>query len=290
MRACAHGCGQGHCNRHAGTCIRKPGTYGVEGDKLSLFDTEESPLNGTVPAHWTRAWHKNTGSKKVLCPGVQRSAAQLRAELGNWLRTSKAGGRPCFANCSGRGVCNHGWCECRAPGAFGIDCAHGNSSKRSTPTGLAIYVYELPPDLGFNFGRRTDPIYRAEDVFLQQLLADQRLRALDPEHADLFFVPMHSVYGIARNQGCDRSRLELITKYLRTNYPWWDRHGGRDHIFFLTIDRGGCGLGEAGRSPIIMMHFGLLGPFSRMRTIALGEENVGKDEPHAERLLAAGEW
>ena len=203
-------CCSGHCNAHAGTCMSRPGTNGPHCDRLSLFDTEESPLNVThVPATWRRKFFGHTGSQRLLCAGMRLTSNKIRSHLEAWLNAKRRRGNSCI-DCA-RGTCDHGWCSCTAPGTFGIDCVHGSLPQPPPPTGLAIYVYELPPDLGFNFGNMTHPNYRAEDFFLKLLLRDTSVRTLDPERADLFVVPTFSVYGPARNQGCDVGKLHSNT-------------------------------------------------------------------------------
>ena len=134
--------------------------------------------------------------------------------------------------------------------------------------GVSIFVYELPPDIAFRFGRHIDPNYAAEWAFLQTLLADRSVRTLDPEAADLFVIPFLSVFGAVSNRMCDRARLELAVRWIRGHHPFWDRSGGRDHAVFLTGDRGACGMGTAGTNLIFVTHFGLLGPFRLMKLVA----------------------
>eukprot|EP00662_Eupelagonemidae_sp_cell21_P003904 gene3904-31198_t len=62
-----------------------------------------------------------------------------------------------------------------------------------------------------------------------------------PRAADLYLVPMLTAYGPARNVYCDRARYELAVAYVRRHHPWWDRSGGRDHVFWFTGDKGACG-------------------------------------------------
>ena len=83
-------------------------------------------------------------------------------------------------------------------------------ARRTKP--LSIYVYELPPSLGFTYGRslKAGLIYTAELHFLDALLADDTTRTLDPSEAELFFVPFLSAYGQAANRYADRARLELV--------------------------------------------------------------------------------
>ena len=219
MPGCASCC-SGHCNKHAdalhgGACIKKPGTYGPGCDRLSMFDDAQAdvPLN--------RSLHPLTRTRSIYCPSINATVMRLRARLEDWRTKHLRNPNGCWVGedgvCSGRGQCIQGWCQCQSPGAFGIDCAHGGP-HRSPPAALALYVYELPPDLGFNQGRRLFSLYRAEDRFLAMLLRDWSVRTLDPARADLFVIPTFNVYGPTTNIGCDRARLEIAISYLRAHY------------------------------------------------------------------------
>ncbi len=92
--------------------------------------------------------------------------------------------------CSGRGRCVMGWCECDH-GASGLDCAHGAPAAPDAPgapdaprgggrgRGVAIYVYELPSELGLARlsrmwweGAAPTDVFSAEWRFLDLLLRD----------------------------------------------------------------------------------------------------------------------
>jgi hypothetical protein len=104
--------------------------------------------------------------------------------------------------------------------------------------GLAIYVYELPAEFNmlgvarWAFLGGGDPIYSAELYFLDLLLRDGGVRTLDPEAADLFYVPTFAYYGAQGNTGSARAPLDLAIHYIRTGpyARWWERRGGRDHV------------------------------------------------------------
>ena len=242
-------------------------------------------------------------------------SAMPRAEYGNrtclGCRWNPRGKKS--ACCSGSGTCVNGWCACHQ-GSRGVDCAdralagpaashtirqadrhaptsspalgqavpsaHAQPRRRVPRHGVSIYVYQLPPELGgFTYGRRINAIYRAEHFFLDLLLRDASTRTHSPDEADLFYVPFFSPYGPVENSFCDRGRLELITAWLRRMHPFWDRRGGRDHIFFVSGDRGACGYGAASVRPILITHFGLLGPYALMEygaTAASARFNVSR--------------
>lgn len=190
----------------------------------------------------------------------------------------------CFAStgprgaCSGRGTCIAGVCDCH-PGATGIDCAApaaaGSASASAAPSrGLRIYVYDLPIDFGlasfayrtwFNWLSRAIAVYSTEWRFLEYLLRDEAVRTHDPEEADLYLVPTLGSLGgmpkaVAPRRCLEGARLESVVRFLRLRHPYWDRSGGRDHVAFLTGDKGACELGEISKAMIFVTAWGLLGP------------------------------
>ena len=177
--------------------------------------------------------------------------------------------------CSSRGQCSRGVCVCE-DGARGIDCAEGSNaaaglSGRAT-LGIRIYVYDIPEELAtrpysLKYCRNgQSSIYGAEERFLPMLLKDEAVRTVNPAEANLFYVPTFTTYGPAGNVGCDRARITMIQEYIRTHRPYWSRCHGCDHVFFMTNDRGACGLGPAGKNSIILTHWGLLGPYAPTMT------------------------
>ena len=205
--------------------------HGTGCDRLSMFDDAEEDVL------LNRSSRSITHTRSIHCPSINATVVRLKARLEQWRTTRLRNPQGCWMGndgvCNGRGQCVQGWCQCQATGAFGIDCAHGDRPRSSPPLVLALYVYELPPDLGFNQGRRLFPLYRAEDRFLAMLLRDWSIRTLDPERADLFVTPTFDVYGPASNIGCDRARLEIIVSYLRAHYV---RPAGLSHHFFRHVD------------------------------------------------------
>ena len=117
---------------------------------------------------------------------------------------------------------------------------------------------------------------------------DGSVRTHNPERADLFLVPLFSALGASNTDGA-RSHVELVLRHLRTVHPYWDRRGGCDHVLFLTGDRGGCELGSVGVSPIIVSHFGLLGPAARMGALGTFRGELD-DEAAVVAEVATGRW
>jgi len=208
--------------------------------------------------------------------------------------------------CSRRGRCELGVCVCH-PGSCGLDCAQPcpGSIETSAPArpprqGVSIYVYDLPVDLGLvQFSHRVwsrnlrngEMIYAAEWRFLELLLGDGATRVTRPQDADLFYIPMLGALGPGGSigGGCERDKLELIIRYVRARWPWWDRSGGRDHVLFMTGDQGACGLGAALTRPIVISHWGMLGTMKRLTAYDKEQPDWVTSEL-AEKGMATGKW
>lgn len=165
-------------------------------------------------------------------------------------------------------------------------------------------MYEtLPLDLGaFSFSLRTwisnlrggFEVYSTEWRFLDYLLRDSAVRTLDPEMADLFFVPtLGSLGRMPGSEGTHRcmqpAHLEYLVQHLRSKHPYWDRSDGRDHVFFLTGDQGACGLGTTGTRPIFITAWGLLGSSKKMAAFGAFKDDF-RDHSTIRRALEAGEF
>ena len=277
-----------------------------------------------------RAFQHVDGKKCKRSKFAGNSArARLRHDLSDWLGRSSSGGRrgyglndplsqrkwyPSWRGCFGcdeggcckdRGSCELGVCVCQT-GWCGLDCGQPCDPSREDAgdvrarVGLAVYVYDLPIDMGLiQFSHRVwarnlrngEMIYAAEWRFLELLLGDSATRALRPEDADLFYIPMLGALGPGGSigGGCERDKLELIIRYVRARWPWWDRSGGRDHVLFMTGDQGACGLGSALARPIIISHWGMMGTMKRL-TAFDKEQPDWVDSEEAKRNMVTGKW
>ncbi|KAL4425009.1 hypothetical protein ABPG77_002894 [Micractinium sp. CCAP 211/92] len=156
-----------------------------------------------------------------------------------------------------------------------------------------IYVYELPSQynvlmhqwrhtVGMCVPRHFAPdnvtvltawTYALESGFLEMLLQSEH-RTLDPEEADYFYVPTFTscfinpvrdtadslydfFYAVHFNrvQGATNMLLEAY-HWIRAHHPYWDRRGGRDHIWLVTHDEAPCYVPAAIRPSIIISHWG----------------------------------
>lgn len=131
-------------------------------------------------------------------------------------------------------------------------------------------MYELPTSIAF-YGPSDDGlwgqdhIYSAWAAFLNTFLRDwasqhNGVRTENPWEANLFYVPAFT-YAYSGNAGPWVSarlnaHLHSVVRYIRAAYPWWERHGGRDHFVWLTNDRGACSLAPHLAPLIKITHWG----------------------------------
>jgi hypothetical protein len=102
------------------------------------------------------------------------------------------------------------------------------------------------------------------------------LRTYDAEEADFFYVPVYiacliyPVLGWAdypfyyapspapRPMHAANMLLE-VKRWLQKHMPWWDRRGGRDHIWLMPHDEGACYMPtEIYNTSIVLTHWGRL--------------------------------
>ncbi|GFH09433.1 EGF-like domain-containing protein, partial [Haematococcus lacustris] len=110
-----------------------------------------------------------------------------------------------------------------------------------------------------------------------------RSRTFDPEEADYFYMPIYTscfIYPIhcwadgpwwhspsgPRVMHVANMLLEA-RDWVRSHFPWWNRRGGRDHIFLMTHDEGACYAPiEIFNSSIFLTHWGRLDLHHRSNT------------------------
>jgi hypothetical protein len=122
------------------------------------------------------------------------------------------------------------------------------------------------------------------------------VRTLDPFAADLFFVPTFTFYGHTGNTGCPGADVAEAAHHLQRTMPYfWQRHGGADHIFFATGDKGFCDMNsvldkQLAKNPIFVSHFGLLGGLDAMHAFEKLPAKFDKQAQTLERQLKNGKW
>jgi glycosyltransferase involved in cell wall biosynthesis len=122
---------------------------------------------------------------------------------------------------------------------------------------VRIYVYDLPSKFNNDF-RKDGPAanewcwsdapitwqtkYSSENYIHRALLASPQ-RTLDPETADLFFVPVYATCHLHSHRTDFVQTHDAVLeakKWIEERYTYWQRSAGADHIFALTHDLGGC--------------------------------------------------
>ena len=161
---------------------------------------------------------------------------------------------PCpSADCSGRGRCRNGVCDCVA-GVRGDACElpppPAVLARRPAPR-PRIFVYTLPPGLAAY--RKPEMLDRNTGWLLWRALLVSPHREYDPAGADYFFVPVFPMLGTT-----DHDLLTAL-EYIRLSLPYWDRTDGHNHIVVAAWDGAFCnilGLPVFSRLTVIG-HFGL---------------------------------
>ncbi|CAI5502258.1 unnamed protein product [Closterium sp. Naga37s-1] len=195
----------------------------------------------------------------------------------------------------------------------------GTMVNRTRPL---IYVYDLPPEFTFHnlearqwksycgpraYSHENDTLfndgwlYGLETAVFEGFLGSPH-RTLDGDSADFFYVPLLGACIIARSDDSPRFRMEgqfkarrpnLVADFylralahIRTHHPFWDRHGGKDHIWMFAWDEGACYAPQAIWSSIMLAHWGNTGTTHKGCTTAyyhddwsVMEESVRGDHP-----------
>jgi Exostosin family len=168
-----------------------------------------------------------------------------------------------------------------------------NKEKKLTRHRPLIYVYELPSKynqlmLQYRFQRYScthrlffekniteflDSWHYQAETAIHEMLLQSKHRTLDPEEADFFYMPVYiscvywPVYGAADfpwfhggptpNRVAQGTNLLLeMWTWVQSHRPYWDRHGGRDHILLVTHDEGSCHVPAVLRNATILTHWG----------------------------------
>ncbi|KAK9909083.1 hypothetical protein WJX75_006916 [Coccomyxa subellipsoidea] len=192
----------------------------------------------------------------------------------------------------------------------------GASEERGLRMRPLIYVVDLPPIYnarmlqyriqketcawrGFDSGNAsiiTEWTYQIEPA-LHEMLLQSPHRTLDPEAADFFYVPVytscfiHPVYGWSdtpwfHNPGGPRvmhaaTMLLEAKRWLETELPYWNRTGGRDHIWLISHDEASCWAPSEIRPSIILSHWGRKALEHQSYT-AYPDDNYSDDGVHPE--------
>ena len=116
------------------------------------------------------------------------------------------------------------------------------------PFSLKIYLYSLPSK--FNTDLENDPeclesMFAAEPRLFHSLKNDHLTRTKNPLEADYFYVPVYSLckkqnQRNAPDKPFGRTLIQDAAIFIKTQFPFWSRHHGQDHIFTHLHDFGPC--------------------------------------------------
>jgi len=179
-----------------------------------------------------------------------------------------------------------------------------------------VYVYDTLPDYNtdimqyriershcthriFEHGNRTSWVgynaYAAESVLIE-LFHTSGHRTFDPEEADYFFVPtaagcIFDVYGWnpipmwpekyhgSRPFGSSNMVREAY-RWLSRAYPYFNRTGGQDHIWFFPHDEGACSAPKEIWTGVILSHWGRM-DFPHTSNSQYMADNYSQNHQHA---------
>ncbi|RRT80487.1 hypothetical protein B296_00008404, partial [Ensete ventricosum] len=110
-----------------------------------------------------------------------------------------------------------------------------------------VYVYELPSR--YNKDWLSDPRCGshlfASEVAIHEALLGYPGRAVDPDDADFFFVPVYVSCNFSTPNGFPslhhaRPLLSSAVDFVSSRFPFWNRSHGRDHVVVASHDYGAC--------------------------------------------------
>ncbi|KAL9243936.1 hypothetical protein vseg_017768 [Gypsophila vaccaria] len=140
---------------------------------------------------------------------------------------------------------------------------------------IKVYVYELPEKYNKEWlkNERCSKHLFASEVAIHKALLKSEVRTLDPNEADLFFVPVYVSCNFSTINGFPaighaRSLISSAVHLISSRFPFWNRTLGSDHVFVASHDFGSCfhtledvakvdGIPEILRKSIILQTFGV---------------------------------
>ena len=171
----------------------------------------------------------------------------------------------CPNKCSGRGECKEFFCHCKPP-YWGMACERSTPHAPDpeailNPADFRIYMYDLPTSIAYQPSKWAgwashDHMYMVGYYEFFETFLSSPVRTENPDEAHLFYVPAF-VYQHSDNTGSPDPAAAHILRYVKNNFPFWNRTGGRDHFFLTTGDRASCYLNfNESKSAIKVTHFG----------------------------------
>ncbi|XP_020230983.1 probable glucuronoxylan glucuronosyltransferase IRX7 [Cajanus cajan] len=112
---------------------------------------------------------------------------------------------------------------------------------------MKVFVYELPPKYNTDWlaNERCSKHLFASEVAIHRALLTSEVRTFDPYQADFFFVPVYVSCNFSAVNGFPaighaRSLISSAVNLVSTEYPFWNRTRGSDHVFVASHDFGAC--------------------------------------------------
>ncbi|RDX90252.1 putative glucuronoxylan glucuronosyltransferase IRX7, partial [Mucuna pruriens] len=141
---------------------------------------------------------------------------------------------------------------------------------------LKVFVYDLPPKYNTDWlaNERCSKHLFASEVAIHRALLTSDVRTFDPYEADFFFVPVYVSCNFSTVNGFPaighaRSLVASAVKLVSSEYPFWNRSRGSDHVFVASHDFGSCfhtledvamadGVPEIMKKSIVLQTFGVV--------------------------------
>lgn len=153
---------------------------------------------------------------------------------------------------------------------------HQSKINKGLLKDLKVYIYELPSKYNTDWlanERCSNHLFAAEVAIHRALSNNLDIRTFDPYEADFFFVPVYVACNFSTVNGFPaighaRSLLASAVQLISSNYPFWNRSQGSDHVFVASHDYGACfhamedravedGIPEFLKKSIILQTFGV---------------------------------
>lgn len=133
-----------------------------------------------------------------------------------------------------------------------FESINGTSYQESKPNqgafkDLKVFIYELPPKYNADWlaNERCNNHLFASEVAIHRALLNSGVRTFDPYEADFFFVPVYVSCNFSTVNGFPaighaRSLLSSAVQLISSQYLFWNRSQGSDHVFVASHDYGAC--------------------------------------------------
>jgi hypothetical protein len=123
-----------------------------------------------------------------------------------------------------------------------------SSTDRTARYSFKVYVYELPLWANQKIAKSNpwceESVFGTEQLFHHQFTDNAHgVRTWNADEADFFYVPVYSTCLVYRNFALFKKYRYLVKEVLRyiiNTYPYWSLSSGRDHIWPMVHDFGGC--------------------------------------------------